>query len=66
MAEHAGADRIPGKLIALRDGCPVGVVCLVETDMPGYRLGWQVIGAGHYEGIDVSIMRTSLIREPGR
>ncbi len=125
MAEHADASQIPGKLIALRDGRPVGVVGLVENDMPGYEpasgltpwikglyvdaparregigtllvrrceawaatlghrdlylyterdspaqalyasLGWQAIGTGHYEEIDVTVMRTSLRDEPGR
>jgi GNAT superfamily N-acetyltransferase len=37
MARQAGADAIPGTLIALADGTPAGVVCLVARDMPGYE-----------------------------
>jgi len=33
---QADAREIPGTLIALADGLPVGVVCLVAEDMPGY------------------------------
>src|SRR5262245_18741929 len=36
MARQADADQIPGTLIALADGAPAGVVCLVGQDMPGY------------------------------
>jgi GNAT superfamily N-acetyltransferase len=36
LAQQAGADRIPGTLVAVESGTPVGAVCLVETDMPGY------------------------------
>jgi GNAT superfamily N-acetyltransferase len=36
LARQAGADQIPGTLIALVDGSPAGVVCLVGQDMPGY------------------------------
>lgn len=36
LARQAGADRVPGTLIALADGIPVAVVCLVAQDMPGY------------------------------
>ena len=36
LAGQAGADRIPGTLIALMDGSPAGVVCLVERDMQGF------------------------------
>lgn len=36
MARQAGADQVPGTLIALVDGSPAGVVCLVAQDMPGY------------------------------
>jgi GNAT superfamily N-acetyltransferase len=28
------------------------------------QLGWQVIGFGHYEGIDVTVMRTLLAQRP--
>src|SRR5215469_8175016 len=37
MARQAGADQVPGTLIALADRTPVAVVCLVGQDMPGYR-----------------------------
>lgn len=36
MARQAGADQIPGTLIALADRTPVAVVCLVAHDMPRY------------------------------
>lgn len=36
MARQAGADEVPGTVIALADRTPVGVVCLVERDMAGY------------------------------
>jgi GNAT superfamily N-acetyltransferase len=36
LARQAGADRVPGTLVALADGSPAGVVCLVAQDMPGY------------------------------
>ena len=36
LARQAGADRIPGTLVAVEAGEPVGAVCLVENDMPGY------------------------------
>jgi GNAT superfamily N-acetyltransferase len=36
LAGQADAREIPGTLIALADGSPVGVVCLVIEDMPGY------------------------------
>ncbi len=36
MASQASADKIPGTLIAVADGTPVGVVCLTGQDMPGY------------------------------
>jgi GNAT superfamily N-acetyltransferase len=36
LARQAGADQVPGTLIALSGGRPVGVVCLVARDMPGY------------------------------
>jgi len=119
LARQAGADRIPGTLIALAGRAPVAVVCLVAQDMPGYgpaagltpwikglyvigsarrqgvgsllmrrceawaaslghealylytesgsgaqalyeRLGWRAIHAGRYDGIAVTVMRTSL------
>lgn len=119
MARQAGADEIPGTLIALVDGTLAGVACLVAQDMPGYepaagltpwgkglyvdpshrhrgvggllvrhceawaaslghqhlylytdrgsraqalyeRLGWQPIHLGHYDGADVTVMRTLL------
>ena len=37
LARQAGADQIPGTLIALGDRVPVGVVCLVAEDMRGYE-----------------------------
>jgi GNAT superfamily N-acetyltransferase len=37
LAAQAGADQIPGTLLALADGAPVGVACLVARDMPGYE-----------------------------
>jgi GNAT superfamily N-acetyltransferase len=117
LAGQAGADQIPGTLLALVDGSPAGVVCLVGQDMPGCgpaagltpwikglyvipqarrrgvgsllirrceawaaslghqalylytergsaaqalyeRRGWQTIHVGHYESIDVTVMRT--------
>jgi GNAT superfamily N-acetyltransferase len=36
MASQSGADSIPGTLIAVAGGTPVGVVCLTGQDMPGY------------------------------
>jgi GNAT superfamily N-acetyltransferase len=36
LGGQADAREIPGTLIALADGLPVGVVCLVAEDMPGY------------------------------
>jgi GNAT superfamily N-acetyltransferase len=36
LARQAGADQVPGTLIALSGGRPVGVVCLVAQDMPGF------------------------------
>ena len=124
LARQAGADQIPGTLIALVDGSPAGVVGLVEQDMPEYepaagltpwikglyvipsarrrgiggllvrrceawaaslghrvlylytergsgaqalyeRLAWRAIHVGHYDGIDVTVMRTSLRPAPG-
>jgi len=38
LAGQARADRIPGTLIALADGSPTGVVCLIEHGMPGHEL----------------------------
>jgi GNAT superfamily N-acetyltransferase len=35
LARQAGADEIPGTLVAVADGVPVGAVCLVAHDMPG-------------------------------
>jgi len=37
LARQAGADQIPGTLLALADGVPAGVACLVAQDMPGYE-----------------------------
>jgi GNAT superfamily N-acetyltransferase len=36
LARQAAADQVPGALIALADGAPAGVVCLIAHDMPGY------------------------------
>jgi GNAT superfamily N-acetyltransferase len=36
LARQAGADHIPGTLVAVEAGTPVGAVCLVETDMHGH------------------------------
>jgi GNAT superfamily N-acetyltransferase len=36
LARQAGADQMPGTLVAVEAGTPVGAVCLVETDMPGH------------------------------
>jgi GNAT superfamily N-acetyltransferase len=36
LGGQADASEIPGTLIALADGSPVGVVCLVAEDMLGY------------------------------
>jgi len=119
MARQAGADKVPGTLIAIADRTPVGVICLVGRDMTGYApaaglvpwlkglyvipsarrqgiggilvrrceawaaslghqalylyterdshaqalyesLGWRTMHAGHYDGIAVTIMQTSL------
>lgn len=35
LARQAGADQIPGTLLALADGVPAGVACPVARDMPG-------------------------------
>jgi GNAT superfamily N-acetyltransferase len=37
LARQAGAEKVPGTLLALRGRTPVGVVCLVEQDMAGYE-----------------------------
>jgi hypothetical protein len=34
LAAQAGADQIPGTLLALADGAPVGVACLVARTCP--------------------------------
>jgi hypothetical protein len=34
---QAGADQMPGTLVAVAQGAPVGAVCLVEHDMPGHE-----------------------------
>jgi len=36
LARQADADDIPGTLVAVEAGAPVGAVCLVEQDMPGH------------------------------
>lgn len=42
LASQAGADQVPGTLIALEDRVPVGVVCLVAQDMPGYEAATEL------------------------
>ena len=37
LARQAGADQIPGTLVAVAGQAPVGAVCLVEGDMPGHE-----------------------------
>lgn len=37
LALQADADQIPGTLVAVAGGVPVGAVCLVGQDMPGYE-----------------------------
>ena len=123
MARQAGADKVPGTLIALAGRTPIGVVCLVGQDMARYeptaglapwlkglyvvpsarhhgvggilvrgceawaaslghrdlylyterdsgaqalyeRLGWRLVNTGHYDGIAVAVMRTSLPLAP--
>jgi GNAT superfamily N-acetyltransferase len=122
MARQAGADKVPGTLIAIVGRTPVGAICLVGRDMAGYApaaglapwlkglyvipsarrqgiggilvrrceawaaslghqalylytergsgaqalyesLGWRTMRAGHYDGIAVTVMQTSL--QPG-
>jgi len=36
LDRQAGADQIPGTLVAVVQGVPVAAVCLVEGDMPGH------------------------------
>jgi GNAT superfamily N-acetyltransferase len=124
MARQAGAETIPGTLLAVAGRVPVGLVCLVGQDMAGYqpaeeltpwlrglyvtpsarrrgvgavlvrrceawaaslghhslylytergsraealyqRLGWRPVDTGHYDGMAVTVMRTSLPPAPG-
>jgi GNAT superfamily N-acetyltransferase len=37
LAAQAGADQVPGTLVAVVGGAPVGAVCLVVADMPGHE-----------------------------
>ena len=37
LARQAGADQVPGTLVAVAEGAAVGAVCLVEQDMPGHE-----------------------------
>jgi hypothetical protein len=37
LARQAGAGHIPGTLVAVEAGTPVGAVCLVQADMPGHQ-----------------------------
>jgi GNAT superfamily N-acetyltransferase len=37
LARQAGADQIPGTLVAVVQRAAVGAVCLVEHDMPGHE-----------------------------
>ncbi|SRR5258707_11325289 len=36
LARQAGADQIPGTLVAVVERVPVGAICLVDGDMPGH------------------------------
>ncbi|HTR93245.1 MAG TPA: GNAT family N-acetyltransferase [Trebonia sp.] len=69
MASQAGADSIPGILIAVTDSAPVGVVCLTGQDMPGYApaasltpwlKGLFVTPSARRQGIGATLMQTTL------
>jgi GNAT superfamily N-acetyltransferase len=66
MARQAGADEVPGTLLALADRAPVGVVCLVEQDMAGYEAaaglspwikGLYVIPSARHQGVGGILVR---------
>jgi GNAT superfamily N-acetyltransferase len=66
LAAQAAADQVPGTLIALVDGSPAGVVCLVARDMPGYQpaarlspwlKGLYVIPAARRRGLGELLVR---------
>jgi GNAT superfamily N-acetyltransferase len=66
MARQAGAEKVPGTLIALAGRTPVGVVCLVEQDMAGFEpatglspwlKGLYVIPAARRQGIGGLLVR---------
>jgi len=66
MARQAGAESIPGTLIAVADGTPLGVVCLTAQDMPGYQpaasltpwlKGLYVAPAARRQGIGTALIR---------
>jgi GNAT superfamily N-acetyltransferase len=66
LARQAGADRIPGTLIALAGRTPAAVVCLVAQDMPGYEptvgltpwiKGLYVIPSARRQGIGGLLVR---------
>jgi GNAT superfamily N-acetyltransferase len=66
MARQAGAEKVPGTVIALADRTPVGVVCLVEQDMAGYEpavglspwiKGLYVIPAARRQGVGGILVR---------
>lgn len=66
MAQQADAIEPPGTLIAVVDGAPVGVVCLVEKDMPGCRpaagltawlKGLYVTPSARRQGVGATLVR---------
>jgi GNAT superfamily N-acetyltransferase len=66
LARQAGAEKVPGTLLALRGRTPVGVVCLVEQDMAGYEpamglspwlKGLYVIPAARRRGVGGILVR---------
>ena len=66
LARQASADSIPGTLIAVADGAPVGVVCLTGHDMPGYGpaagltpwlKGLYVAPSARRQGIGATLVR---------
>ena len=66
MARQADANQVPGTLIAVADRTPVGVVCLVAHDMPGYGpaggmtpwvKGLYVIPAARRHGVGGLVVR---------
>src|ERR1700733_9935753 len=66
MAPLAGADGVPGTLMALADRVPVGVVGLVERDMDGYEAaaglspwvkGLYVIPSARHQGVGGILVR---------